>query len=111
VEHIGISRLIVGGTAETSLVRVRFLLKSHRWFFADFSSLFKMDRFDKLNSYFIKKERSRLDAIAKETKSGLPEMSVEEIKLSCLENGEPYLIQFCYICENFLIIFYFFRWI
>jgi hypothetical protein len=70
-----------------------------------------MDRFDKLNSYFINKERSRLDAIAKETKSGLPEMSVEEIKLSCLENGEPHVIQCCYICENFLMIFNYIRWI
>ena len=47
-----------------------------------------MNRFDKLNSYFIEKERKRLDAVAKDTKSGLPEMSEGEIKLSCLENGE-----------------------
>ena len=47
-----------------------------------------MNRFDKLNSYFIEKERSRLDAVTKDAKSGLPEMSEAEIKLSCLENGE-----------------------
>ena len=47
-----------------------------------------MNRFDKLNSYFIEKERRILDAVAKDTKSGLPEMSEAEIKLSCLENGE-----------------------
>lgn len=52
------------------------------------SNLTKMDRFDKLNSYFVTKERKRLDAIAKDTKSGLPEMSVAEIKLSCMENGK-----------------------
>lgn len=70
-----------------------------------------MDRFDKLNSYFINKERSRLDAIAKETKSGLPEMSLEEIKLSCLENGELYIIQFCYVTESFLMTSHYDRWI
>jgi hypothetical protein len=47
-----------------------------------------MDRMDKLNSYFVQKERKRLDALAKENKSGLPEMSLAEIKVSCLENGE-----------------------
>ena len=47
-----------------------------------------MSRFDKLNAYFIEKERKSLDAVAKDTKSGLPEMSEGEIKLSCLENGE-----------------------
>ena len=46
-----------------------------------------MDRFNKLNSYFVDKERKRLDAIAKDTKSGLPEMSPAEIRVSCLENG------------------------
>jgi dynein assembly factor 1, axonemal len=45
------------------------------------------ERFDKLHSYFVEKERKRLDAITKENKSGLPEMSPAEIKLSCLENG------------------------
>lgn len=62
-----------------------------------------MDRFDKLNSYFINKERSRLDAIAKETKSGLPEMSAEEIKLSCVENGEICVIQCCNVSDSFLM--------
>ena len=47
-----------------------------------------MDRFNKLNSYFVDKERKRLDAIAKDTKSGLPEMSPAEIRVSCLENGK-----------------------
>jgi hypothetical protein len=47
-----------------------------------------MDRFDKLNSYFLQKERKRIDALAKENKSGLPEMSLDEIKLSCMENGK-----------------------
>ena len=54
-----------------------------------------MDRFDRLNSYFTEKERKRLDAITKENKSGLPEMSIAEIKLSCLENGN-------YGCYNLL---------
>ena len=47
-----------------------------------------MDRFDRLNTYFTEKERKRLDAVAKDSKSGLPEMSVAEIRLSCLESGE-----------------------
>lgn len=47
-----------------------------------------MDRMDRLNTYFTEKERKRLDAITKDNKSGLPEMSVAEIKLSCLENGK-----------------------
>ena len=46
-----------------------------------------MERFDKLNSYFLEKERKRLDALAKDNPGGLPEMSAAEIKLSCLENN------------------------
>ena len=46
-----------------------------------------MDRFDKLNTYFIAKERKRLDALTKDNASGLPEMTVAEVRLSCLENG------------------------
>lgn len=51
-----------------------------------------MDRFNKLNSYFVDKERKRLDALAKETKSGLPEMSPAEIRVSCMENGEHHQV-------------------
>jgi hypothetical protein len=35
-----------------------------------------MDRLNNLASYFNEKERKRLNAIAKNTSSGLPEMSV-----------------------------------
>lgn len=35
-----------------------------------------MDRLNNLSSYFIDKERKRLDALAKNNKSGLPEMTV-----------------------------------
>jgi len=45
-----------------------------------------MDRYDKLNTYFLEKERKRLDALSKENAGGLPEMSAAEVKLSCLEN-------------------------
>ena len=46
-----------------------------------------MDRYDKLNSYFLEKERKRLDALSKDNAGGLPEMSAAEVKLSCLENN------------------------
>jgi hypothetical protein len=41
---------------------------------------------DNLASYFNEKERNRLSEIAKASKGGLPEMSLEEIRLSCREN-------------------------
>jgi hypothetical protein len=44
------------------------------------------NRLDNLASYFNEKERSRLSEIAKASKGGLPEMSLEEIRLSCREN-------------------------
>jgi hypothetical protein len=43
-------------------------------------------RLDKLAAYFNEKERSRLAEIAQASTGGLPEMSVEEIRLSCREN-------------------------
>jgi len=46
-----------------------------------------MDRLNNIASYFNEKERKRLDNIAKNSASGLPEMTFEEIRLSCLENN------------------------
>ena len=48
----------------------------------------KSNRLDNLSSYFIEKERKRLDSLIKESGSSsrLPEMSAAEIRLSCLEN-------------------------
>lgn len=40
----------------------------------------------KLSNYFQKRDRKRLDAVARSNADGLPEMTVEEIKLACLEN-------------------------
>jgi hypothetical protein len=37
-----------------------------------------MDRLNKLTSYFNEKERKRLDAVAKNNKGGLPEMTVSD---------------------------------
>ncbi len=41
---------------------------------------------DRISIYFKEKERKRLDTLSKQTLDGLPEMSLDEIKLSCLEN-------------------------
>lgn len=44
-----------------------------------------MDRLDTINSYFNQKERARLNELVQNT-GGLPTMSKEEIRLSCVEN-------------------------
>jgi dynein assembly factor 1, axonemal len=47
-----------------------------------------MDRLNGLEKYFAEKDRKKLDAIAHEkNKCGIPEMTIEEIKQSCAENG------------------------
>mmetsp|Transcript_23203 Transcript_23203/g.38697 ORF Transcript_23203/g.38697 Transcript_23203/m.38697 type:complete len:706 (-) Transcript_23203:150-2267(-) len=46
-----------------------------------------MDRLNQLTSYFNEKERRKLDGKAKLNPSGLPEMTFEEIRLSCVENN------------------------
>jgi hypothetical protein len=43
-------------------------------------------RLDKLAAYFNEKERNRLAEIAQASTGGLPEMSLDEIRLSCREN-------------------------
>lgn len=45
-----------------------------------------MDRLDRLSSYFNEKEKKRLESKAKEN-NGVPEMSEDEIRLSCLQNN------------------------
>ena len=44
-----------------------------------------MSRLDTINSYFNQRDRARLNDLVKST-GGLPIMSKEEIRLSCLEN-------------------------
>jgi hypothetical protein len=44
-----------------------------------------MDRLDTINSYFNQKERARLNELVQNT-GGLPTMSKDEIRLSCIEN-------------------------
>lgn len=46
-----------------------------------------MDRLNQVSTYFNEKERRRLENKVKESKSGLPEMTLDEIKLNCLENN------------------------
>jgi len=47
-----------------------------------------MDRLDQLSSYFKERERKKVESIVRENnKSGIPEMSPLEIRLSCLENN------------------------
>ena len=47
-----------------------------------------MERLEGLDKYFKEKDRKKLDLIAKESNSmGIPEMTKEEIKQSCVENG------------------------
>eukprot|EP01038_Epipyxis_sp_PR26KG_P013350 gene13350-17906_t len=46
-----------------------------------------MDRLDKLASYFNEKERKRLQNKAKDSYDGLPEMTLDEVRLSCMENN------------------------
>ena len=45
-----------------------------------------MTRLDDIHQYFHQKERSRLDELVKSSPGGLPVMSKEEIRLSCLQN-------------------------
>lgn len=42
---------------------------------------------DNLNKYFIEKERKKLDKITRETNRGIPTMSFDEIRVTCLENN------------------------
>lgn len=51
-----------------------------------------MDHLDRLASYFKEKEKKRLGNL----QSGLPEMTEDEVKLSCLENNGIY---------SFLVVF------
>ena len=46
-----------------------------------------MDHLSRLDSYFKQKERRRLDAIRNDSRGGLPEMTKDEIRLSCVENN------------------------
>ena len=46
-----------------------------------------MDRLDRLAAYFNEKEKKRLSSLSRNTQSGLPEMTEDEVKLSCLENN------------------------
>lgn len=46
-----------------------------------------MDRLNQVAAYFNEKERKKLDNKAKESRDGLPEMTADEVKLSCLENN------------------------
>ena len=46
-----------------------------------------MDHLDRLAAYFNEKEKKRLGNLSRSTQSGLPEMTEDEIKLSCLENN------------------------
>jgi dynein assembly factor 1 len=46
-----------------------------------------MERLDRLAGYFAEKERKRLNEVVKANPLALPEMSLEEIRLSCLENN------------------------
>ena len=50
----------------------------------------EMDRLNNLSSYFNEKERKRLNAIAQQNTSGLPEMSVRQFKF--LRSTAVYLI-------------------
>jgi len=47
----------------------------------------RMERLNTLDKYFREKERKRLDAIRSELPGGLPEMTADEVRLSCLENN------------------------
>jgi hypothetical protein len=44
-----------------------------------------MDRLNQLSDYYKEKEKRRLQSLRAES-GGLPEMSLAELKLSCLEN-------------------------
>lgn len=48
-----------------------------------------MDRLDQLSKYFKEKERKKLNEKAKDNEKtlGLPEMTADEIRLSCIENN------------------------
>jgi len=46
-----------------------------------------MSDLDRLDRYFKEKERRKLDSVIRNSKEGLPTMSHEEIRLSCLENN------------------------
>ncbi len=46
-----------------------------------------MDHLDRLAAYFNEKEKKRLGSLSRNTQSGLPEMTEDEVKLSCLENN------------------------
>jgi dynein assembly factor 1 len=45
-----------------------------------------MDKLNNLATYFIEKDRKKNEALAKQSSDGLPEMTREEIRLSCIEN-------------------------
>ena len=44
------------------------------------------NRLDQIASYFNEKERRRLEEIARNSAGGLPEMTEDEVRLSCLQN-------------------------
>lgn len=46
-----------------------------------------MDHLSRLDKYFKEKERRRLDSVRNDMRAGLPEMTKDEIRLSCLENN------------------------
>eukprot|EP01031_Cornospumella_fuschlensis_P047419 gene47419-58084_t len=46
-----------------------------------------MEQLNRLAAYFNERDRRRLDAKTRESDSGFPEMSEEEIRLTCLENN------------------------
>lgn len=46
-----------------------------------------MDRLDKLSQYFNEKQKKKLQEESIKNLGGLPEMTLDEIKLSCLENN------------------------
>lgn len=46
-----------------------------------------MERLDRLSAYFNEREKKRLETKTKEANNGVPEMSVDEIRLTCLQNN------------------------
>ena len=52
-----------------------------------FSRSQDMDHLSRLDKYFKEKERRRLDSVRNDMRAGLPEMTKDEIRLSCLENN------------------------
>ena len=65
---------------------INFYIYQHYLVIPSYNFRFQMQSLDRLSTYFKEKERKRLDAITRNCRDGLPEMTIDEIKLSCLEN-------------------------